>query len=83
MSEVANTADYLVTQKLVKRFDEAVAVDDVSLSIAKGEIFALLGSSGCGSPHCCACWRVLNRPRRAAFCWVAKTWPSLRLTTGP
>jgi putrescine transport system ATP-binding protein len=44
----ANAADYLVTQKLVKRFDEAVAVDDVSLSIGKGEIFALLGSSGCG-----------------------------------
>ena len=47
MSQV-HTADYLVTEKLVKRFDEAVAVDDVSLSIAKGEIFALLGSSGCG-----------------------------------
>ncbi|WP_395668369.1 ABC transporter ATP-binding protein [Rhodoferax sp.] len=44
----ANAADYLVTQKLVKRFDEAVAVDEVSLSIGKGEIFALLGSSGCG-----------------------------------
>jgi putrescine transport system ATP-binding protein len=39
---------YLVTEQLVKRFDEALAVDDVSLSIAKGEIFALLGSSGCG-----------------------------------
>ncbi|BDT72141.1 spermidine/putrescine import ATP-binding protein PotA [Comamonadaceae bacterium OS-4] len=39
---------YLVTEKLVKRFDEAVAVDEVSLSIAQGEIFALLGSSGCG-----------------------------------
>ncbi|MEN9842283.1 MAG: polyamine transporter ATP-binding protein [Pseudomonadota bacterium] len=39
---------YLETQKLVKRFDEAVAVDEVSLSIGKGEIFALLGSSGCG-----------------------------------
>jgi putrescine transport system ATP-binding protein len=39
---------YLVTEKLVKRFDEATAVDDVSLSIGKGEIFALLGSSGCG-----------------------------------
>ncbi|CAG0905732.1 unnamed protein product, partial [Darwinula stevensoni] len=33
---------------LVKRFDEAVAVDNVSLNIGKGEIFALLGSSGCG-----------------------------------
>jgi len=40
--------NYLVTEKLVKRFDEAVAVDEVSLSVRKGEIFALLGSSGCG-----------------------------------
>ena len=39
---------FLVTEKVVKRFDEALAVDDVSLSIAQGEIFALLGSSGCG-----------------------------------
>ena len=39
---------YLVTDKVVKRFDDALAVDEVSLSIAQGEIFALLGSSGCG-----------------------------------
>jgi putrescine transport system ATP-binding protein len=39
---------YLVTEKLVKRFDDTLAVDEVSLSIGKGEIFALLGSSGCG-----------------------------------
>ena len=45
---MTDTAGYLVTEKLVKRFDESVAVDEVSLSIAKGEIFALLGSSGCG-----------------------------------
>ncbi len=44
----AKLGGYLVTEKLVKRFDEAVAVDEVSLSIGKGEIFALLGSSGCG-----------------------------------
>ncbi|WP_234266324.1 ABC transporter ATP-binding protein [Hydrogenophaga sp. NFH-34] len=45
---MAEQAGFLVTEKLVKRFDEAVAVDEVSLSIGKGEIFALLGSSGCG-----------------------------------
>ncbi|TNF61348.1 MAG: polyamine ABC transporter ATP-binding protein [Burkholderiales bacterium] len=45
---MADNTGFLVTEKLVKRFDDAVAVDEVSLSIAKGEIFALLGSSGCG-----------------------------------
>ncbi len=33
---------------LVKTFDDHKAVDDVSLDIAQGEVFALLGSSGSG-----------------------------------
>ena len=31
-----------------KHFDDVAAVNQVSLSIDKGEIFALLGGSGCG-----------------------------------
>jgi putrescine transport system ATP-binding protein len=46
--DAATNEGYLVTERLVKRFDEALAVDEVSLSVGKGEIFALLGSSGCG-----------------------------------
>jgi spermidine/putrescine transport system ATP-binding protein len=33
---------------LTKRFDDVVAVDDISLDIDRGSFFALLGPSGCG-----------------------------------
>jgi putrescine transport system ATP-binding protein len=47
--EEAVPDDLLRIEGLIKVFDGAVrAVDNVSLSVAKGEIFALLGSSGCG-----------------------------------
>lgn len=38
----------LEIRNLSKSFDGQLAVDDVSLTIFKGEIFALLGASGCG-----------------------------------
>ncbi len=41
-------ATYLQIQDVVKDFSGYKAVNHVSLDIAKGEIFALLGSSGCG-----------------------------------
>jgi ABC-2 type transport system ATP-binding protein len=38
----------LATQNLTKHFDHFVAVDDVSFSIQRGEIFGLLGPNGAG-----------------------------------
>jgi putrescine transport system ATP-binding protein len=35
-------------QGVTKRFGEVTAVNEVSLDILKGELFAILGSSGCG-----------------------------------
>ena len=40
--------EYLRIEGVSKRFGDFVAVDNVSLSIYKGEIFCLLGGSGCG-----------------------------------
>ena len=36
----------LEVKRLSKRFDDALAVDDVNLQVKRGEIFALLGGSG-------------------------------------
>jgi ABC-2 type transport system ATP-binding protein len=35
-------------EKLVKRFGDFVAVDDVSIEVARGEIFGFLGPNGAG-----------------------------------
>jgi putrescine transport system ATP-binding protein len=39
---------YVRIERVTKKFGDFVAVDDVSLSIYKKEIFCLLGASGCG-----------------------------------
>ncbi len=46
-TEVTSEA-FLQIRNIVKEFDGHRAVDNVSVDIAKGEVFALLGSSGCG-----------------------------------
>lgn len=38
----------LTLDRVSKRFGPVIAVDDVALSVAKGEILAILGPSGCG-----------------------------------
>ena len=40
--------EYVRLEGVSKRFGDFVAVDNVSLTIAQGEIFCLLGGSGCG-----------------------------------
>ena len=45
---VDRTNEYVRIEHVTKRFGDFVAVDNVSLTIFKGEIFCLLGGSGCG-----------------------------------
>src|SRR5271167_1375801 len=43
-----NARPYVQIERITKSFGDFKAVDDVSLNIYKGEIFCLLGASGCG-----------------------------------
>ena len=42
------TKEYIRIEGVTKKFGDFVAVDNVTLSVFKGEIFCLLGGSGCG-----------------------------------
>ena len=42
------TKEYIRIEGVTKKFGDFVAVDNVTLSVYKGEIFCLLGGSGCG-----------------------------------
>ena len=44
----AKPAPYVRIERVTKRFGNTAAVQDVSLDIQKGEVFCLLGASGCG-----------------------------------
>ena len=42
------SSPFIRINHVTRRFGDVVAVDDLSLDIAKGELFCLLGASGCG-----------------------------------
>lgn len=49
------TADPLVVDQLTVRYGRTIAVDDVSFSVSKGEVFALLGRNGAGKSSTISC----------------------------
>jgi ABC-2 type transport system ATP-binding protein len=51
---------------LHKRYGDTVGVDDVSFSVAEGEIFGILGPNGAGKTTTVECVTGLRRPDRGA-----------------
>ena len=59
---------------LTKRFGDFTAVDHVSFTIQKGEIFGFLGSNGCGKSTTMknADRPAGRRPKEMPRCWASR-----------
>ncbi len=57
----------ITVNNLRKLYGSVVAVDDVSFSVAKGEIFGLLGPNGAGKTTTFECLEGLRRPDSGSF----------------
>jgi putrescine transport system ATP-binding protein len=48
VTEQDNDGQFIRIRNVTKRFGDFIAVDDINLDIRRGELFAILGGSGCG-----------------------------------
>ncbi len=61
-SHVADTDGIIVLKNIVKRFDDHLVLDNVSLSIERGKTTVIIGPSGCGKTVLIKHLIVLERP---------------------
>ena len=73
---------YIRIENVTKKFGDFVAVNDVSLNIYQGEIFCLLGGSGCGKTTLLRMLAGFEEPTRGPHLHRRRrTWPACRRTS--
>jgi len=63
----ASVRPFLLAENIVKNFGQHRAIDDVSLSVGKGEVISLIGPSGAGKSTFLRCLNLLEIPDEGAL----------------
>ena len=66
ISETTTVTNIIEVEHLTKRFGDFIAVDDVSVSVAEGEIFAFLGPNGAGKSTTIKMLTTILRPSQGS-----------------
>ncbi|CPT31197.1 Methionine import ATP-binding protein metN [Mycobacteroides abscessus] len=73
---MGDVAPLIQFQNVTKTFQvgkkTVTAVDDVSLDIGSGDVFAMIGYSGAGKTRWCASSTAWSVPPRAVSLWMAR-----------
>jgi len=73
---------YIRIERVSKKFGDFTAVDDVTLDIYRGEIFCLLGGSGCGKTTLLRMLAGSRHPPAVASSSMGMTWQACRPSSG-
>ena len=63
----------LSLDRLSVRYDDLLAVDDVTLDLAPGQVLAVLGPSGCGKSTLLRAVAGLEPPASGSITWDGRT----------
>ena len=66
-AQAATTAHFVSARSITKAFGDHVAVDDVSLDVARGEVISIIGPSGAGKSSFIRCLNLLEVPDRGSL----------------
>src|ERR1700733_6234831 len=65
--DAACMTSVIEVRNLRKTYGDTVAVDDISFTVAEGEIFGILGPNGAGKTTTVECVEGLRKPDRGAI----------------
>ena len=60
--EVNSDSGVIVVKNIIKKFDDQLVLDDVSLAVEEGKTTAIIGPSGCGKTVLLKHMIALERP---------------------